>query len=367
LLCAYGALSAFFFPRIFSGLTEINAIGATEYGPSVMLTPLAPVGGNVSQTIYLLADLCVFIIVDVYCRGEAEIRTVVKAMILFSVGNILFAFLDLLTFYTNTSYMLDFIRNAQYAFHVDEVTSGLKRIAGSFTETSSFSYATIGAFSFNSSMFICGRWPRLTGSISIISLVLLILSTSSTAIASLPAVASMLYILALFRILATPGRSTVLISAIIAPLFLFCLFLALALNDDAVAYAQDIINVTLIDKSSSQSGLERASWNVAAFNNFVDTYGLGAGLGSVRASSFVMAVLGNIGFVGFFVFVIFLLLTLFPRVPADLFVRDVNTSSRVACLSLLVAATVSGSLVDLGLTFYVFVALAYTGAAGGRF
>ena len=70
---------------------------------------------------------------------------------------------------------------------------------------------------------------------------------------------------------------------------------AIALNDNASAYAQNLIDTMVLNKLSTASGIERSAWNEQALQNFFDTFGFGVGNGSVRASSFPIGVLASLG------------------------------------------------------------------------
>ena len=184
---AYAVAGAFLLPRVFAGATGVNAIGATEYGPSLLLVPLGPTSGNVTQTIYLLADLACFAAVLGYASTARGFDRVVAALLAYAAANVAFALLDIATAATDTGALLGFIRNADYQLHVEETTGGLRRIVGSFTETSSFSSATIGALAFTARLWLAGYRPLATGLLSLSALVLLLLSTSTTAYAAMQA------------------------------------------------------------------------------------------------------------------------------------------------------------------------------------
>ncbi|RYC29465.1 hypothetical protein D3273_23795 [Lichenibacterium minor] len=360
---AFGMAGAILLPRIFAGATAINAIGTSEVGTAIMLTPLAPVGGNLTQTIYLVADLACFIT----AVGGGALRgggvTLAKAMVAYAALNVLFALLDIGTYYTGTAALLDPVRNAQYTLHLDEVTSGMKRIAGSFTETASFSTATLGALGFTGTLWLHGRWPAATGPLAAASLVLIVLSTSSTGLVGGPLLVVLLYWTALRRIGRGRGSRVAALFAVGVPLIGVLVVATVALSPSASSTVVDYLDVLLFDKAMSQSGLERASWNAAALQNFFDTDGFGAGLGSVRASSFLVAVPANLGLPGAILFAAFFWQAL-ARAGGD---TDPETDLRVAarngCLGLLLAASISGALVDLGLQFYLFAGLACTGRA----
>ncbi len=358
-LAAFGVAGAFLLPRVLEGSTQINAIGNTEYGPAVQLVPLSPVSGNVTQSIYLVADVVCFLVVNAASSSTEGFRSTARILVAYTVANIAFAALDMGTYFTGTTYLLEFMRNAQYTFHLDEFTGGLKRIAGSFTETSSFAYASLGALGFVGTLAVSGRWPRVTAPLAIVSTVLLVLSTSSTAFAGLPVVLACIYGVALLRATRPVGGRVARALAIGGPPAAVALVAAVALDDTARTTVREYLDILVFEKANSQSGIERASWNAAAMQNFVDTWGLGGGLGSIRASSFLLAVPSNLGVIGVALFGTFLV-ALFLRQSGrrGTFETDVRTAARVACLGVLTAASVSGALVDLGLAFFAIAGLA---------
>lgn len=360
LLVAYGVAGAWLLPRLLAGATGVNAIGATDYGPSLLLVPLGPTSGNITQSVYLVADALCFLTVLTVASTPRGHATVVRAMLAYCVADVAFAALDIATSSTDTAFLLGFIRNADYQLHLDEVTGGLKRIVGSFTEASSFSYATLGALGFTARLWLGGVRPRATGTLGLVLLGLLGFSTSSTAYVATPGLLAVLYGGCVLRIArrgdAAPASFAFLA---LAPVASVALVTAVGLSPGASAAAHDFFTVTLLDKSASQSGIERAQWNATAFANFRDTLFLGGGLGSIRASSFPLAVLSNLGvvgalgFAGFFASVFWSDRSDAPRSTQ----AEVRSAARTACAALLIGATVSGALVDLGLPFYVFAAL----------
>ena len=361
LIVVYGVAGAYLLPRLFAGATGVNAIGATDYGPSLLLVPLGPTSGNITQSIYLIADALCFLTVLTIASTPRGHATAVRAVIAYCVADIAFAALDIATSSTDTGFLLGFIRNADYQLHLDEVTGGMKRIVGSFTEASSFSYATLGALGFSARLWLAGRQPRAMGLLSLVLLGLLGFSTSSTAYVATPGLLAVLYGGSALRIArrgsAAPASFAFLA---LAPIALLLVVAAIGLSPSASATMQDFFTVTLLNKSVSQSGMERAQWNATALANFRDTLFMGGGLGSIRASSFPLAVLSNLGLVGTLGFAGFLTSVFWSdrRDPPRSLQADVRSAARTACAGLLIGATVSGALVDMGLPFYVFAALA---------
>ena len=127
-------------------------------------------------------------------------------------------------------------------------------------------------------------------------------------------------------------------------------------------------------KLTSDSGVERGAWNAQSFKNFIDTNGLGVGLGSARASSVALALLGNVGAIGTLLYVAFLgrsYLRSWPRSRKRggdhelQYARRLFTAARVAALALLISQLIAGTMIDGGLVYFIFAAVAtaaYTAA-----
>ena len=153
-----------------------------------------------------------------------------------------------------------------------------------------------------------------------------------------------------------------------APLVVAVLLIGARLDQPTWQTLQSMVDQSIVGKLASESGVERAKWNAQALINFSDTGWLGGGVGSVRASSFPVAVLGNIGAIGAATYGSFLFGLLFRRrnrwtAP---FPAACQSGARWACLTQLIAASVSGSFIDLGLPFYIFAGLACAGPAPGH-
>ena len=146
------------------------------------------------------------------------------------------------------------------------------------------------------------------------------------------------------------------------PVLVLALVVGLRLHPPSWQTASDLVEQTVIYKLSSQSGVERSRWNQQALINTADTAGLGGGVGSVRASSFPIAVLGNIGVIGGLIYGTFLVAVLIPhrRGWSEPFPRACQSAARWACFAQLAAASVAGSFIDLSLPFFVFAGLSCT-------
>jgi hypothetical protein len=356
----YGIADSFLMPRLFAGLSYVYAIRA-ESSVGYILVPLGPSPGNLTQLIYFFGDFVCFVVFYAFASTTNGKKEFAAAALALTAANLAFAVLDLVTYWTNTAEMLAFIRNASYRMLNDTEVSGIKRIVGSFTEASQFAYLTLGLFGFTGRLWLSGVFPRLTFALAGASLLALILATSTTGYVGLGALIVISYLNCLIRTVG--GQATVQMAAfvILLPIVIFVAVAILALNDAQWLYIQDLLNSMLFNKLSSDSGVERSAWNRQAITNFYDTFGLGAGIGSARASSFPIAVISSIGVVGAITYGGFLINVLFPRSMSgrsDPIEDAIQKAACSACLAWLIAASVAGSFVDLSLTFFLFAAVA---------
>ena len=74
-----------------------------------------------------------------------------------------------------------------------------------------------------------------------------------------------------------------LVIAMAGLIIVICLAVLLTPAETFVARMLDTL---LFSKSGSMSGLERAAWAKSGLDAFIETYGLGAGAGSLRSNGF---------------------------------------------------------------------------------
>jgi hypothetical protein len=359
LTVVYGISSAALMPRLFAGVTDVFAV-RSEGGP--MLVPLAPTSGNLTQTAYFITDFLCFIGVYSCASTKDGQRSVARGLLLCAAINLLFAAIDLLTYWTGTGDALAFIRNASYRLLNDTEISGYKRIVGSFSEAASFAYITLGMLAFSGRLWLSGTYSKVTFPLMVLSLVALMFSTSTTAYVGLGAFLTLIYIDSVARTLTRAVSVETFCFACILPIVLLIFFIALGLNDAQWLYFEGLFKEMVLNKLSSNSGVERTAWNERALRVFVDTDGFGAGIGSLRASSFPIAVLASVGVIGAATYGLFLVYVLWRpgrrRRSGEETETIWNLAAKWACVALLIAASIAGSFPDLGLIFFVFAALA---------
>lgn len=315
LFLGYATLITLFMPRIFAGETVVFSIGRSDTG--IVSAPLRPGGGNLSQLLRMILSVSAFALVFAVIWRRPDPALVLRAMMVATAVHVAMGVIDILTNAAGLAFLLEPIRTANYALTLGQKMAGLNRMIGGFPEASSFGYFTMGMLGFWLSYWFShrggSRWP---GIFLLMTVFVLLRGTSSSAYVAAAGLG--LVFAAAHAGRGSDGRVTqrtavILVSALAAvPVLAFTAFLLYEL----VPPVTDFIDRSLLDKLSSNSGIERMSFNIQALRNFVDTYGLGAGLGSIRASNWVAACLGSIGLVGTGLLLAFLLRLLRMTLPA---------------------------------------------------
>jgi hypothetical protein len=353
----YTAITAYLLPRLFLGQTFAFTVRAQGENYAALLVPST---SNLTQSVYFVGDCICFLALSGFGNQEAAWKSLGRAAMTCVIANLGFAAVDLATYATNTADLLSFIRNSTYSMMSDTEVAGFKRIVGSFVEASSFGYWTLGYFAFATSLWLSGVAVRLTLVLSILSFFALLFSTSTTAYAGMSGYLVVEFFAVALRFVFRPVRSQMLIFLFGVPLGLALVIVAICLNDASYAYITNLLDELVLNKMSTGSGIERSTWNRQAIQNFLDTYGFGVGNGSVRASSFPVAVIASLGFLGAASYGAFVLTIWLRKQRPGQSAETLATqkAARSACLAWLIAATASGSFIDLGLPFFAFAALA---------
>ena len=358
LTAVWGAVTAYYLPRFFADATKILTVDRASDSDVVTLFPLRPVSGNITQTGYAFGALAAFLAMRTLVRERHGLAHFRNAVLMLGVLNAVAAFINIAEFYLGLPPMLVYVRTAGYAMFDAYEQAGLMRIQGTFSEAWAFARFTLPLFAFAFDLWIRRVRPLYSGVVAFTSLALLLLSTSGTAYFGL-AVYGMFFGIAHFlkgldkrRV---PRARALIIAVCLALVALGAAFL---FELEIAERITRFFDHTVAKKLNSDSGIERSSWNRQAWNNFLDTYGLGTGLGSSRASSFVLVILSNLGVVGACLFSGFLAYVFGAGRAPNQPVSPVTTASRHAVLAGLAGSLMCASVFDLGVGFYTFAAAA---------
>ena len=357
--------SAVLLPRLFEEMTEVFSLTRSDI--DIGAIPLKPSSGNITQAVYAIGSFVIALGVCVLARKQGAYATILTGFLLVTGLDIFMAVADLVTSATHTEFLMDAIHTGNYTFLTSDESGGLKRISGSFSEASAFATFSLELLAINVSLFLSRVRPWLTGGYSLVLAVLLFLSTSSTAYVGLAVLGAAFGVAAVWSFVAHGSARPLKILALSAGVGVFVGCLAFLVVPSLMMAIWNLLDVSLFQKGQTESALERGELNTQATKIFFDTYGLGAGVGSTRASNFVLVLASNLGIIGLGLFAILMLALAFLRLRPDLTADDAKIvrAARVGMLAALVPATLIGTIFDLGPLFYILVGVIASSAAKG--
>ena len=350
-----GCLTAFFVPRALEGELEILTVDLNSGVSGAALYPLHPVSGNITQSGYAIGSLLAFLAFRALLERPGRMRHFRDAILLLSALDVGAALLNLAEFRLGLPSVLNFFRDAYAVFSAYEGEGGLMRIHGTFSETSAFCAFSLPLLAFCFQLWMHRVRTLWSGALAAALLILLLLSTSTTAYVGLGIYAALLTFSLTHQsyLRGTVPRLGLLVAAALLTAVIVGAFFVL--ETSIGQRLTDYINLTVFNKLDSDSGRIRTALNAQAWHNFTDTYGLGVGLGSARASSLALVLLSNLGAAGTLCFCLFIRSALKgPKRPAPFNVT--REAARQALHAALTAALVSAGVYDLGLMFYAFAA-----------
>lgn len=352
--------SAFFAPRFFAGHTEVFSIARNTEGSGLIVrTPLGFSTGNITQLFRLMLGYFVFVGFATVFRRTPDTRAAITAMIVATLVNFVLGWVDVLTFSIGNPDMLEFIRTANYSMHITDTMGGFKRMIGGFPEASSFGFFSLGLLGFWLQYWIGSPGNRTAPLMLGLSAIMVLRSTSSSAYLALAVFLTGFLLISVLRNLGPEaGRRSVAFVA--GGVIAFWLAAVLAVvSYTFVAPVTEFLDTVLFKKLATDSGVERMSWNAQALINFRDTWGLGAGIGSVRASNWLIACLGSIGVLGTLFYVGFVTTVIAaPAGPPGDERAALAGGLKAGALAMLAAAVLTFSTPDLGIFFFAVSGIA---------
>ena len=366
-LLAFGAFATVFFPRVFAGQTEVFLVSRVAGEAGVVSRPLRFTNGNVTQLLRLTLGAMVFLTLATVFRREPDPRAVVVALAADAVVHWTAGLLDVLSYSAGMPQLLEPIRTANYAMAVTQVMAGLKRMVGGFPEASSFGYHTVGLFGFWLQYWFDGGRFRYAAWFILATTAVLILSTSSSAYVAAALFGGAFVAVNSARIVKRDVglRVAWILGGLAAATPVAGAGLAVAYQTvpEFAAYLDRL----LFNKLTSSSGVERMSWNMQALRNFADTWAIGTGLGSVRASNWLVACLASLGLLGTGLYLVFIA-SVFRAAPPERLGETavVARALKMGCLALLAQAMLTTATPNLELGFFAMAGLAVGLAAGAR-
>jgi hypothetical protein len=353
-------VATYFSPRLFSGTIYIIPVRGLLDDPDL----LRPTTQNISQIAYLgISVLTVFtfgeMLRDPRIRGH-----ILPALMWGALTTIVTGFLDFASQYVPLSFALEPFRTATYALLTDVEVFGGKRVVGLMPEASA--YGTV-CIAFLSSLYFfrfytkSPRTRRLPiGPVLILLLIFTWLSKSSSAYVGLLFIglcAGAEWCWRASILERNPRRKRGLklefsvVGVSIVALTLVLLFIP-SLLDPITA----LFDRMVLQKTESQSFEQRSSWTAISWAALQDTFGLGVGVGSTRASNGIVAMFSGTGYVGAFLYFAFVAQSFLRKAQTSDFLSQAALSGiRWTMLPVFLVNALIGTSADFGL----FVAWLY--------
>jgi hypothetical protein len=358
-LIGYTVVGAILLPRLFAGETTVFV--PVRDTMRIAEVPLVPVGGNITQSLYFVLSALAFFALSVLLLQKGTLAALRKGFFAWAILHVSMGFIDLFGKIAGLGDLLAPIRSATYAMLTNVDIAGFWRIAGGYAEASSFGATTVVLLAFTFTHWRSTR-DRFSLALSVVLLVLLVLSTSSTAYGA-GGVLGLVLAVSIARAALRNRLQAQDLAVVAGGIGVIVLALGVLVhNDHSLDPFWHLFDTMILDKSSSSSAQERAYWNYRSLATLHETFGLGIGLGSSRASSWVIAVISQLGIIGS-IMIGYLTLQIFRggrlchERGLDLEARVTARSMRAAAIAVLVTATISGGGADPGIIFFLTLAV----------
>lgn len=350
-IIGYTIIISMFGPRLFEGKIDLINMRPDMLDGVAVATPLRPRPSNITTVFYLAGSFLCAIAVSILFMRRLQPSQFCNAMFAVGLGHAALGLIDAAGVAVGQGRVLDFLRNANIMM-VDQQIGDVRRLSGSLSEPSSYA-----GFAVPFAVFATEYWLRtrngLAGLTSLLLWAMVLASTSSAGIFGF----SVYAILAVPRFVISPvGLKTKLIAAaVVVALVLIGTAISLAFPPIYVA-TRDFVLLLTVQKSDSQSAVERGTWARQGWLALQASFGLGTGAGSFRSSSFPMAVLGSLGVIGSALVAAYI--TQVARPVMDRRFGAAEKAAAWAAIFQLVPGIVGGSSPDPGFLFGLFAGYA---------
>ncbi len=348
----YSIIGALVLPRMFSGMFEVVPVSAFRFGTDI----LRPSPGNFTQTCYMMLSYATTLSFTIVGQSQEIQKHYRRALLCGAYALIGTGFLDLVAFTFHLEALLDPFRTASYTMLTDVEVQGAKRVVGLMPEASSFGSACVGTLSlilFMRPLYRSGA-EQILATVALLLLALMtMLSTSSTAIVGFGVLIAVYGADLLVRMLdpSNSRRDQLNIEISIIVLVLFFAFVGFVMKPSLFDPIISMVDKMVFQKTNSDSYAERSLWNRVGWQAFLDSGGIGTGLGSIRVSNWAISILGSTGILGatlLFGYIIQQLVAA-PRtmLPG---VKIYSTVTKLGIIPILAMFQLSATTPDIGIT-----------------
>lgn len=296
----YAVLTAAVLPRAFQDAVLVLPPRA---GVSLdNLSPLGPMGTNISQAAYLLFFTgFAFLASLTVAQGNSSMQqTATRAYLWACWIAAAIGFYQIAAWYLRLPYPTGALySNPTYYQGFEQVLHGIKRLSSTFTEPSVAACFFAGFFAFSITSYIgsAGAWRWLLA--VAVSFTALVLTTATTAYLTLAIILGGVAVYGLRQSL-TSGLSPKIIGGIALAAALMALgVVGLLFYPAAVDVIGHLFEGAITQKAQTSSFTDRIGADLHSYKLLWETWGLGVGWGSSRPSSLLANIVSNAGVLGF--------------------------------------------------------------------
>lgn len=307
LFVAYAALSALVLPGLFAGTIDVYPMTTGLRADD--LRPLRYGPGNFTQTVYLTVNVLLAAALANSIVLGRDFLFASRAYIATTVFIIVMGLYQLAAHYLGFWYPYDVItNNPGYPTSYAQQILDVKRFSSVFTEPAQAAHWLAGFIPFALVAYLRGAHGTWLMWVAMAAMACLLVATSTTGYA----VAGLLLGYAGYRLMLRIPRATAQISRRAARLTVVVLLAAVGLGfviwaSGILELVSAIMDKVLVNKLGSASAALRFGGDAHAARVFWETYGLGAGWGSNRASSQILRVASTVGVAGIVILTIFVI------------------------------------------------------------
>jgi len=298
LFSAVAVLSAVLLPHLFAGEVFVWP-QRKEPGMPDLAVPLYPNSGNITQAAYLSTTM--LLAITACAHMESKPRLPQRVLDVYFASGVLACAIALWQWggkIVGLYFPHDFFfSNPSWADNTDQtfLNDAVPRIAGTFAEPSFLCFYLSGLIYASGWRLVVAPPAFLPAAAFVGSVAVAALSTSTTGYVSIAVGIPLLLLFTARTPLVIPRLG--LAAAVAPPVLLVVGFLVWRYLPDLVEIGNQILTDTL-NKGSTESYEVRTRQDHDSYALLLDTFGLGAGWGSVRASSFLATFIGATGIWG---------------------------------------------------------------------
>lgn len=309
LFAIWGVISAFALPTIFEGLYVIP----TRPGKIYLLEVLHFSSTNITQVIYLIFYTCFTLVTSNFIKENVYlVNKITKAMIVGFVIIFAFGMWELLSYYYHVPYPAQILHTSLRNISQEwsgQIIGNTRRLTSLFTEPSFLSYYLLGMLlGFLTYLLKTTTFDFLSKKklylILNLNFLIILLTTSTTALLSVGVAMFFYVIYCLYGLTHRKVFAIEIVMSIFIGFALIALIIYL-INPYFFLNFIDTLQEVTFSKLETVSYFERAGSIKNAFSVFMQTYGLGIGLGSTRPHSLIAYLIASIGVIGVLFFCIF--------------------------------------------------------------